>query len=98
MENEKIFIQAKRRKSISYKIGMGLLMLAIICWLLAAIVPMSPFLLTTKASLITGAFIIGEILFWIGALLVGKEVAAKFKSFLNPKNWRLKRESKQNEK
>lgn len=68
LENEKIFIQAKRRKPISYKIGMGLLMLAIICWLLAAIVLMSPFLFTTKASIITG-----EIFFGIGLYSLEKK-------------------------
>ena len=40
-----------------------------------------------KISLTTIVFIIGEIVFWSGGLLVGKEIFSKYKSYLNPKNW-----------
>jgi len=43
-----------------------------------------------KAITITSCLIIGEVIFWIGALMVGKEVANKIRKSLNPVNWRKK--------
>lgn len=36
---------------------------------------------------ITGVLVLAEVLFWIGVLLVGKEVAMKIKGYLSPKKW-----------
>jgi hypothetical protein len=47
-----------------------------------------------KISLSTIIFIIGEIVFWSGGLLVGKELFNKYKSYFNPKNWFKKNERK----
>lgn len=41
----------------------------------------------TKITMTTIVIVIGEIVFWSGGLLVGKEVFSKYKSYLNPKNW-----------
>lgn len=51
----------------------------------------------SKGRIIPGSIIMAEILFWLGALLVGKEVANKFKSYLNPKKWREKGDTQKNE-
>lgn len=40
-----------------------------------------------KITLSTISLIIGEILFWSGGILVGKELFGKYKSYFNPKNW-----------
>ncbi|KXH86746.1 hypothetical protein AU377_14460 [Sporosarcina sp. HYO08] len=82
----------RQKKSLFYKLGIGLLILAVLCWVIAAIATMTPYSLTVKASIITGSIIAGEILFWAGALLVGKDVVTKYKSYLHPKNWRKKGE------
>ncbi len=42
---------------------------------------------STKAILSAGLFIIGEVLFYSGLFLLGKELAARYKQFLNPKHW-----------
>lgn len=31
--------------------------------------------------------VIGELLFWSGGLLLGKEIFTKYKSYFNPMNW-----------
>lgn len=57
-------------------------------------IPVVPFLDVnnkTKVTLSTILFILGEITFWGGGLLVGKELFSKYKSYLNPKNWFKKR-------
>lgn len=35
----------------------------------------------------TGSLILMEVVFWLGGLLVGKELFTKYKKQLNPKNW-----------
>lgn len=56
--------------------------------------PLIPFLdIESKVKVAAGTIIlvIGEVLFWSGGLLVGKELFTKYKSYFNPKNWRKKR-------
>ena len=52
----------------------------------------------TKITLSTISLIIGEVLFWGGGILVGKELFMKYKSYFNPKNWFKKKQEKVNEK
>lgn len=73
-----------------YKIGMGMIVLAFICWSGALLVPFTDFSIKAKAGIITGILVVGEVVFWIGLLLAGKEGFAKIKSYFNPKNWRKK--------
>ena len=87
MEKEVVIVKKKY-----YKIGMVLLALSLLTWLIPVVAPFTSFSTNTKAMIIGGAIIIAEIMFWIGAILVGKEVAARYKGYLHPKNWRKKRE------
>ena len=41
----------------------------------------------TKVAASTISFILMEIVFWAGGLLVGKELFIKYKKQLNPFNW-----------
>ncbi|MGE6376107.1 transporter suffix domain-containing protein [Peribacillus muralis] len=75
-------------KSKFYKLGMGFLIISLLTWIIPVIAPFTPLSAAAKAGVITGAIVFAEVMFWVGALLVGKEVAAKYKSYLNPKNWR----------
>ncbi|MBW8350164.1 transporter suffix domain-containing protein [Bacillus sp. IITD106] len=90
MEKEMSSIEKKQKKALFYKLGIGLLILSLLIWLIPVITPFMPLSIKMKASIITGSIIVSEIIFWVGALLVGKEVARKFKSYLNPKNWQKK--------
>jgi hypothetical protein len=87
LDKETITIE-KEKKSIFYKIGIGLLIISLLSWLIPVITPFTPLPTKVKAGIITGGLIFAEVMFWGGALLVGKEVAAKFKSYLNPRNWK----------
>ena len=58
-------------------------------------IPLTPLLEVdnkTKITISTVLLVIGEILFWAGGLLVGKELFTKYKSYFNPKNWFKKKE------
>lgn len=96
MENETTSTKKDNRKTALYKFGIGLLIFSLTLYLIPVITPFTPLPIKIKAGLMTGSIIIAEASFWIGALLVGKEVASKFKGYLNPKNWK-KREEKEHE-
>ncbi|MFC0298486.1 transporter suffix domain-containing protein [Geobacillus jurassicus] len=73
------------------RIGIVLIIASFVVWLIPPIAPFLPFSAAVKALIVTVVIVAAEIMFWIGALLVGKEAAAKLKRHWNPKNWRIKR-------
>lgn len=87
----------EKQKSIAYKLGIGIIIFSLSLWLIPIITPFTPIPTKVKAGIIPGSIIVAEILFWLGALLVGKEVANKFKGYLNPKKWREKGYTQKNE-
>ncbi|MBS4220110.1 transporter suffix domain-containing protein [Bacillus sp. FJAT-49711] len=97
MEKDIVSNGDKQKKSFLFKLGIGLLILYPILWGFAAIVPFTPFPTHLKATVITVCIVVGEILFLIGAAFVGKEVVTKYKSKLNPKNWRRKGDKQKDE-
>jgi hypothetical protein len=58
---------------------------------LYAAVPVVPFLpLTTaqKIGLSAGLVVAAEVVFWVAALFVGKEVISRYRRFFDPRAWR----------
>lgn len=81
-------------KKKNWKIKLGIILM-IICIPFFLLIPIIPFLELdnkTKLTVSTVLLIIGELLFWSGGLLVGKELFTKYKSYFNPKNWFKKKE------
>lgn len=73
----------------------------ILCIPFFLILPVIPFMemeAKTKITLSTISLIIGEVLFWVGGILVGKELFVKYKSYFNPKNWFKKADRNQEDK
>lgn len=70
-----------------FKLGLVLVILSTLTFALLLVMPL--FDTTDKNKIIysTVTVIIGEILFWSGGLLLGKQVIDKYKTYLNPKNW-----------
>lgn len=56
-----------------YALGIALLIIATILWALVFAVPFAPISTSAKAAIITALIVLGEILFWVGALLVGAQ-------------------------
>ena len=82
------------KKSWKFRLGLILIILSAIFF---TSLLMIPFLRIDKKiiiSITTMAIIIGEVLFWTGGILVGKEIFSKYKSFLNPMNWFKKRNNR----
>ncbi|MEA5531541.1 transporter suffix domain-containing protein [Dolichospermum sp. UHCC 0684] len=66
------------------KLGLGLIIISFLPWLIiAVIVPFLPISLAQKAILVPVLLVLAEVLFWLGALLVGKEVVQKYRRYLN---------------
>ena len=69
------------------RLGIFLMILSVILFLSLPVVPFLAIDNKTKISASTIIFILAELTFWSGGLLVGKELFSKYKSYLNPKNW-----------
>ncbi|MFE6707207.1 transporter suffix domain-containing protein [Bacillus thuringiensis] len=98
MEKEIISNENKQKKPLLFKIGIGLLIIYVLLWGSTLIIPFTSLSTQVKTIVIPGCIVIGEILFLIGAVFVGKEVVAKYKKYLNPKNWRRKGEREKYDK
>jgi hypothetical protein len=61
------------------------------------IIPLFDLPTKTKVIASTVSFILMEIVFWSGGLLVGKELFTKYKNQMNPKNWFQKNKSSEND-
>jgi hypothetical protein len=75
------------------KLGVGLLVISFVPWIAAIAVPFLALPLAQKATIAAILFGIAEVMFWVGVLIVGKEVADRyrylFKSWLDPRYvWR----------
>jgi hypothetical protein len=84
------------------KLGLGLIIISFLPWLIiAVIVPFIPISLAQKGLLVPALLVLAEVLFWLGALLVGKEVVQKYRRYLNfrylkilVKRWKRKNRKK----
>ncbi len=75
------------RKFIKKWAGLGLIVFALLFIPVMALVPFTPLSIKQKAAAIAVLAIGGQILTWIGVFLAGKEIVARYKKQLNPRNW-----------
>lgn len=80
-----------KKKSWVLKLGIVLIIVCVPFFLAIPVVPFLNLEHKVKVTLTTALLITGEVLFWGGGLLVGKELFTKYKSYFNPKNWRRKK-------
>lgn len=69
------------------KIGKLLFVLTFVCYGLILLIPLLSVSLKVKTIITTVLVVIGEITFWSGGLILGREVMKKYRSLFNPKNW-----------
>lgn len=73
----------------NWKFKTGILLIIISTLLFTSLLTM-PFLDVTgktKITISTIAIVLGEITFWVGGILLGKELFNKYKAYFNPMNW-----------
>lgn len=83
--------ESKATRPLLYKIGMFLIILSFVVWVMPLGIPFLPITGKMKAISITSTLIMAEVLFWVGALMVGKEAARRIRTAFNPKNWKRRR-------
>jgi hypothetical protein len=76
-----------KKNNWKLRIGLILIIVSIPPFLSLPFIPFLDLASKTKIALSTVLLVCGEVLFWSGGLLVGKELLTKYKSALNPKNW-----------
>ncbi|MBT3244767.1 MAG: transporter suffix domain-containing protein [Bacteroidetes bacterium] len=83
-------------KNWIFKLGVVLMIISVPFFLCIPIVPFLDVETKTKVTLTTILLVSGEVLFWAGGLLVGKELFTKYKSYMNPRNWFRKKSTNEN--
>ncbi|MTJ52180.1 transporter suffix domain-containing protein [Anabaena sp. UHCC 0253] len=73
------------------KLGLVLIIVSFLPWLaIALIVPFLPISVAQKAILVPALLVFAEVIFWLGALLVGKEVVQKYRRYFNLRYWKIR--------
>ncbi|OFX63539.1 MAG: hypothetical protein A2066_11700 [Bacteroidetes bacterium GWB2_41_8] len=75
------------QKTWKFKLGIVLWGICVIAFLAIPVVPFLDLESSAKITLSTVLLVIGEITFWTGGLLLGKELFTKYKAYFNPVNW-----------
>ena len=69
------------------KLGIFLMIFSGVFFALTFIIPLFNLPAKTKVIASSASFIMMEVVFWGGGLLVGKELFKKYKAYLNPVKW-----------
>jgi hypothetical protein len=69
------------------KLGIALILLSGVAFAAMLLIPFLNLENRYKVIGSSAAFIAMEVLFWVGGLLVGKELFKKYKSYLDPRTW-----------
>jgi hypothetical protein len=77
----------KLRLTTPQWIGLGLIVLSMLFIPLFPVVPFLPLSLKGKAAVTAALIVGGQILTWLGAFLLGKELFAYFRKYANPRQW-----------
>ncbi len=80
-----------KTKNLQIKLGIFLMIFSGVFFAATFVIPMFDLPTKTKVIASTTSLILMEVVFLSGGLLVGKELFAKYKNRLNPKNWFKKR-------
>jgi len=76
-----------QKKNWKLKLGIFSIILSILVFLSLLLIPFLNIDNKSKLTVTTIIIVTGEVLFWTGGLLVGKEIFTKYKAYLNPKRW-----------
>jgi len=69
------------------RVGVASIVLSLVLWLGLLAVPFLALPAAQKAAWAGGIVVVAEVLFWVGALLAGKELAQRLRSTFNPMHW-----------
>ncbi len=82
----------RNSNQLRIKLGIFLMVFSGVFFGLTLIIPLLELPAKTKVVAATASFIMMEVVFWTGGLLVGKELFTRYKKRLNPVNWFKKKD------
>ena len=66
-------------------LGFGLLALALLTWVLVPVVLLLPLSAGQKGWATAALLVVGEAALWVSAVLLGREVVRRYRSYLDPR-------------
>jgi hypothetical protein len=75
------------RERVRHQLGLTLIIISCVLWGAVLFVPMLALSLAHKGLVSTGLILISEVIFWLGILISGKELAHRYRQNLNPYHW-----------
>ena len=75
------------RVRVYTKLGLVLIVASCLLWAAVLVVPILPLAIAQKAIITTSLVVISEVIFWLGIMLSGKELAHRYRRNLNPYYW-----------
>lgn len=81
----------RKYSALLRKIGIFLVAASFVLYGGILIVPFTPFSGNTKIVMGSTLAVLGEVFFWIGGIILGKEFVARYKKYLNPFHWLKKK-------
>lgn len=82
-----------KRSNKYIKLGIFLMVFSGVFFAATLIIPFFDLPTKTKVIASTTSFVLMEVVFWLGGLLVGKELFTRYKQKLDPRNWFKKKKS-----
>jgi hypothetical protein len=73
--------------SLTRLLGIILLVAAVLCWVAAPAVLLIPLSAAQKAWTSSALLVLGEVAFWVSAVVLGREVFRRYRRFLDPRGW-----------
>ncbi|HVD34551.1 MAG TPA: transporter suffix domain-containing protein [Rubrobacter sp.] len=67
--------------------GIVLLVVAVLFWVAAPAVLLTPLSTVQKAWTSSAFLVLGEVAFWVAAVALGREVFRRYRRFLDPRDW-----------
>ncbi len=86
------------KKKLKFRLGIILISVSVVFFLIIFALPFVSMDLKVKVALTTTLVVIGEVSFWVGTLLIGKEVYKKFMAKLKSGEWLEKKKEDENTK
>ena len=68
-------------------LGFGLLTLALLTWVLIPVVLLLPLPAGQKGWTTAALLVFGEAAFWVSAVLLGREVVRRYRSYIDPRRF-----------
>ena len=74
-------------------VGIVLLVAAVLFWVAAPAVLLTPLSTAQKAWTSSAFLVLGEVAFWVAAVVLGREVFRRYRRFFDPRGWLGKKRS-----